>query len=114
MVGTKGLNKKADIVFAKYIKNRDKVCIKCGTLDYLQCAHLYSRSYKQIRHNPDNAVALCRGDHVYFTHHPIEWTDFIESKFPGRWRALRKKALDYHKKIDYKEIILNLSAPSSD
>lgn len=83
----------ADALFSLYIRRRDGACIRCGRVDNLQCAHIISRSYKAIRTNEMNAVALDRSCHVYFTHRPLEWVDYIEFRVPGRYEALRSLAL---------------------
>ena len=98
--------KQADILFSKYIRNRDKRCRRCNSTEYLQCAHVISRSYHQVRHDKKNAVALCRACHVYFTHHPLEWYDWANEELGrGKYSDLKEKAQQYHNKIDYKGII---------
>ena len=91
----------ADVLFSKMIRERDGACRKCGSTEYLQTAHIISRSYKSIRTDPRNAVALCRSCHTYFTHRPLEWQAWIDEQFPGRWDWLRKKALQYPK-VDWR------------
>lgn len=93
--------KQADDAFSKFIRARDGACLSCGTTDYLQCAHIHSRSYKSIRTNPDNAIALCRGCHKRFTDRPIEWRLFIDELQPGVWEDLADIALRYEK-VDWK------------
>jgi 5-methylcytosine-specific restriction endonuclease McrA len=93
--------KKADVLFSKLVRDRDQRCVECGASAYLQCAHIISRSYKSIRTDFDNAVALCRGCHTRFTHAPLEWRDWVEARFPGRWDALATKALAYER-VDWK------------
>jgi 5-methylcytosine-specific restriction endonuclease McrA len=92
---------KADVLFSKLVRDRDRACQECGTVDNLQCAHLISRSYKSIRTNFDNAVALCRGCHTRYTHRPLEWREWVETRFPGRWDALTDVALRYER-VDWK------------
>ena len=36
-----------------------------------------------------------------FTHSPLEWRDWVETQFPGRWDWLRAKALKYDR-VDWK------------
>ena len=91
----------ADRLFSAYIRNRDGRCLNCGTFERLQCAHVHSRSYKSIRTDEDNAVALCASCHVFYTHRPIEWRLWVEEEFPGRWEALQRKALAYER-VDWK------------
>jgi hypothetical protein len=91
----------ADILFSKFIRARDGRCQNCGSFERLQCAHLITRSYKSIRVNPDNAVALCAKCHTYYTHHPLEWREWCEAEFPDRWDALTHQALAYER-VDWK------------
>jgi len=93
--------KRADQAFSKYIRLRDGKCQACGATEYLQCAHIITRSYKAIRVVEDNAVALCRSCHVKFTHRPLEWREWVEDHYPGRWEALKAEALKYSK-VDWK------------
>jgi hypothetical protein len=61
----------------------------------LQCAHLISRRYSATRWLEINAVALCAGHHTYFTHRPLEWTDWIENRLGQlKSRLLRQRALE--------------------
>jgi len=97
--------KQADTAFSKYIRNRDQLCQArhdgrdCA--GNLQCAHIISRSYKSIRTNEHNAIALCQGHHVFYTHRPLEWRQFVELNYPGLWDTLTEKALAYGR-VDWK------------
>ena len=71
----------ADAAFSKLVKWRDGYeCQRCQTDQYLQCAHLISRSYKSIRTELENATTLCRSCHMYFTHHPLKWEWWCEAQ----------------------------------
>lgn|SRR3990167_3681523 len=52
-------SKKADILFSKWIRERDKRCVRCGRQDLLQCSHFWSRSHSAVRYNVDNCDTLC-------------------------------------------------------
>lgn len=94
----------ADRYFSLYIRARDGACVNCGKTSYLQCAHIRPRTYRSIRTNPDNAVALCRGCHVYYTHRPIEWEQFIAEFQPGLWEdlgAIALGAIADERKVDW-------------
>lgn len=86
-------NKKKDEEWKKKIKLRDKSCILCGSKKILQGAHLFSRSYGKIRHDPNNGVALCVRHHIYWMRsHPIEFTWMMEKRFGKRkLKSLYKK-----------------------
>ena len=45
------LEKKADDVFAKHIRNRDKTCITCGTIHKGTNSHLFRRGRQSTRFN---------------------------------------------------------------
>ncbi len=104
----KSLVKQAEDLFAAVVRSKG-YCEACGTSKMLQCAHIWTRGYKQIAFNLDNALCLCKGHHRYFTDRPIEWESFViymigEKKFA----SLREKAVQYYKKIDYEFIIEGL------
>jgi len=87
---------RADTAFAKHIRATD-CAAEPPHAGNIQCAHIISRSYKTIRTNPDNAVALCAKHHVYFTHHPLEWKQWVDEQYPGRWEQLTETALTYER-----------------
>lgn len=91
--------RQADQIFSKLIRHRDGHCLAVGyrfpCSGNLQCAHIHTRAYKSIRCDFDNAVTLCGGHHVFFTHRPLEWADWVEAMFPGRWDELKRRALRY-------------------
>jgi hypothetical protein len=58
-----------------------------------QWAHVHSRSYKAIRHDPRNAVVLCAAHHAYFTHRPLEWEQWCRDHDIA-WDKLRIEALE--------------------
>lgn len=96
-VGTK----KLDTLFSKIIRSAGR-CKRCGSTFNLQCAHIISRRYHQVRWNLDNALCLCAGCHMYFTYHPLEWEDYIDG-LGIDYAKLKKQALAYGK-IDHKAI----------
>ena len=101
----KDYQKQADTHFSKYVRLRDGQCQNCGTADNLQCAHLISRRYKSIRTSASNAVALCRSCHVFFTHRPLEWAQWIVDRFgQDYYDRLIRQALDTDlaKSVDWK------------
>lgn len=82
-----------DHLFSKLIR-ASGVCVKCGATSGLQCAHILSRRYANTRFDPQNAVPLCARCHVFFTHRPLEWEEWVVGRIGGdAYRELRKKAL---------------------
>ena len=102
------LKRQADTLFARIVR-QDGACRKCGKTTQLQCAHIISRSYHSTRWSLDNAMCLCQGCHMYFTHHPVEWEIFV-LKCIGEeaYKDLKKRALKYNTNIDYEKIISEL------
>lgn len=82
---------RADGFFSQWIRGRDGICQatrveeagaeKCTREAFLQCAHIHSRSYSATRLDPDNAMALCRSCHTYFTPRPLEWKVFVDELY---------------------------------
>lgn len=58
----------------------------------LQCAHGFSRRYTATRWDTRNAWCLCAGCHKYYTHHPIEWDEWMRSRMEN-YEAIRLKAI---------------------
>lgn len=83
--------RKADGFFSKWIRNRDGICQatlvrdvgaqRCTRELSLQCAHIHSRDYSATRLDPDNAMALCKSCHMYFTNRPLEWKEFVDKLY---------------------------------
>ena len=62
----------ADRLFSLIIRSRG-ACENCGSVVGLQCAHGFSRRYRNTRWDARQCYALCSGCHVMFTHDPIRW-----------------------------------------
>ena len=91
---------RADMAFAKAIKERDGWrCRKCHK-QYaegdrgLHCAHIVSRSHKDLRLDPMNALALCYRDHLFWAHsHPLEFADWVREELGAKaYNELRRRA----------------------
>lgn len=107
----KTLRKKADRLWSQAVRARG-YCERCGKRPpevNLQGAHIIPRRYLKTRWDISNGLSLCAADHVYFTHFPLQFEDWViayigEEKF----RALRRQALDTVGKVDYHEVIATL------
>ena len=53
------LKKKADNVFSKWIRERDKRCFTCGSISNLQNGHYVSRAINILRYDERNCNAQC-------------------------------------------------------
>ena len=66
----------ADEMFSRYIRLRDKRCVRCGrrgeddangdSIIGLQCSHFFGRARESTRFDPENCDALCCGCHQYW------------------------------------------------
>ena len=88
------MGRQADKLFSLIVRSARK-CAEIGCASQtLQCAHIVSRSYRSVRWSEDNAVALCAGCHVYYTHHPLEWEQFVIRRMGAAdYEALKARAL---------------------
>jgi len=70
----------ADRLFARHVRESGP-CIAagfrfpCGGI--MECAHIITRARLAIRWDEQNAVPLCSGHHVWFTHNPDAWRAFV-------------------------------------
>lgn len=72
--------KACDEMISKIVRSRG-ACEECGQTWDLQCAHGFSRSYRRVRYDERNLFCLCRGCHVKYTHRPLEWDDWLRSRW---------------------------------
>ena len=76
---------KLDIAFSQLVRTRANwKCLKCGG-DFsdggLDCCHIMGRRSVGLRWHPDNAIAMCRGHHMWFTERPFDFRDFCVEHF---------------------------------
>lgn len=81
---------KADTAFSRYIRTRDGYqCRRCNiqfapnNAQNLHCSHHYGRGDLSVRYHPDNAIALCRDCHNWFTFNKpdgIKWLNNLLSR----------------------------------
>lgn len=107
--------KQADMLFSKFIRDRDQVCRRCGRTDILQCHHLIGRRYMKVRFDPRNGVAVCKSCHMFLTHRPLENDEFAtELLGEETWAELRTIARDVTYKVSLKEVIADLKGKMKD
>lgn len=95
----KKLRSKADKLCAAYIKsinrceasgwrkNKDGSPSKCSSR--YEWAHIITRGCQKLRHDPRNSLCLCNVCHRWFTMHPLEFAEFVNERFNGRYDELR-------------------------
>lgn len=98
---------KLDTLFSRIVRMKGR-CSYCGKDQRLQCAHIISRKYHQIRWDLNNAIPLCSSCHVRFTFDPLGWELYIERSFGKEYYlALREKAQKIGK-LDHNQIYKDL------
>jgi hypothetical protein len=108
----KAREKDCDRVFSLLIRTRDDwQCRACGSPQVPQCAHIYSRQYRQIRFDPENAVCLCSRHHRMWSYpNTVEWEDWVEEHFPGRLEVLKARIRTQRWSKDYDGMLAGLNA----
>ncbi len=109
---------KLDALFSEYIRKRAMKdthgCERCLTWkqDYkeLQCSHFFGRGQKSVRYDPDNAAGLCFGCHQYFGSHPLEHTEWFNSRLGDKLDLLLARARVPARYMDKEAIRLYLEA----
>jgi len=59
----------------------------------LQCAHGFSRRYLASRWDVRNAWCFCAGCHLFYTHRPLEWDEWMRVKMGTTYWLVRYAAL---------------------
>lgn len=98
----------ADVIFSKYIRNRDKwICVGCGKqyeppTQGLQNSHFWGRARENTRFDPDNCDALCFSCHQYWGGDGREEYIEFKKKQLGEegYKKLKIRAFQYKKKDD--------------
>ena len=75
----KSITAKLDKVCSQIV--RKGICIKCGESQYdkLQCAHIFSRTYRSVRWDFLNLVCLCTSCHFWSHRNPLLFNDLVEN-----------------------------------
>lgn len=75
-----------------------------------QWCHGISRSYHSTRWLLNNGFKMCNAEHKYFTHHPLEWDDFLYNYWGETeyWIMKRLALTPITDKTYYKELYKQL------
>lgn len=74
------LKKIADTVFSKWIRERDRACVTCGSTLKLQNGHFVSRSINILRYSEVNCNAQCCACNVFKSGNMVEYSAFMRRK----------------------------------
>lgn len=93
----KTLTRKLDRICSDII--RLDPCAKCGEVQYdkLQCAHIFSRTYRSVRWFLGNMLCLCAKDHFWAHKNPILFTEFIRERLGIQYETLKSLAVPIKK-----------------
>lgn len=64
-------------------------CIRCSNRTRpVQWAHVLSRRHLCLRWEPDNAMSLCAGCHLFWHHEPALAVEWFLKNFADRWERV--------------------------
>ena len=119
MWGYKAKLDRADTLFSRYIRLRDKKCLYCGRegemtkdgfpIKGLQNSHYWGRGHESTRFEPDNCMTLCAYHHNYLGHGEgrDEYRDMMIKKLgEKRFKTLELQKNTYKKKDRKLEVII--------
>lgn len=93
------LKRKLDAIVGKIVRARG-ICAASTIFSTahcwgpLQCAHGFSRRYLSTRWTLDNLFCLCARHHLFYTHRPAEWEQWMQHRLGmPLYLALQAKAL---------------------
>jgi len=113
-VSKTALKAKADKLASQYYRAQTPYCEMAG-LDEHQCAgvlnwaHIIGRANLRLRYEPYNHLILCAGEHLFFTHHPLDWIRALEKHYPERLRLAEQHRHEIVK-CDYQAYIGRFTA----
>lgn len=72
------MTRKLDIICSQII--RKSQCVRCGEPQYdkLQCAHIFSRTYRSTRWLLLNLMCLCASCHFWAHRNPLLFSEFVK------------------------------------
>jgi hypothetical protein len=89
------LLKYADSLWSAIVRRREGGCVsgRDSHAGVFQAAHGFSRRYHATRLNLLNGHKLCLGCHVFFTHRPLEWDEWLRRHHGVLYEPMRLEAL---------------------
>lgn len=105
--------KRCDTLFSRLVRSRGGCEIRkmanCP-VGNLQCAHGFSRRYRAVRWDERNAWSACAGCHMFFTHNPLAWDDWLRQTWGDDLYAELKAAALAGEKVDLEATQARLEA----
>lgn len=98
----KKLVSKLDKIFSEYIRNRDGICVQCGSINNLTCGHLFSRINYSTRWDEENCWCQCCGCNLRHEHEFEPFRRFVEGKIGrDKYDLLYQRHIQISKIRDY-------------
>jgi len=112
---TATLKRKATTLHSQYVRARDGRCVRCGSVQTLQCMHVVSRRFAATRADEQNGHTGCATCHRFLTENPHEHVWFFtaylgNSKYDGLIAKAYNGAGQTMKSSFWQERIDSLSA----
>jgi 5-methylcytosine-specific restriction endonuclease McrA len=99
----KGLVRKVDDAFSRFIRARDGKCVTCGSTEGLDCSHIIRKARGHfLRWRPENAAAQCRRCHM--EHHNV--SEMALLRYATKWlgeEKLEAMRLEAHTETHFKD-----------
>jgi 5-methylcytosine-specific restriction endonuclease McrA len=70
-----------DYATSRKVRERDKVCVTCGSRVRLECSHFYSRRYLATRFDLTNCNAMCHECNMRHNFNPFPYARYMQSKY---------------------------------
>lgn len=85
------LTRKLDKICSEII--RKNPCARCGEAQHnkLQCAHIFSRVYRNVRWDLLNLISLCTSCHFWAHRNPVLFTELIQNHLYREWNYSKLK-----------------------
>jgi hypothetical protein len=99
-----------DQLMSKIVRTEAGHCVNCGSTQRLQNAHGFSRGYFATRWDFRNTFCLCAVCHVFYTHRPLEWDDWLHERWGDDLYDEIKALSLTHVKPDVFEVKAELAA----
>lgn len=109
----KGAKGKCDALFSKIIRSRGD-CLRCGSVEYLQTAHIITRRYSATRCDLRNAWCLCAKCHRRLTDWPREHSRYITETIGSEAYEELRLLAETPTKVDWAEVLDGLKATAKE
>ena len=103
------LQQSCDREFSKLTREKGR-CEKCGSVNYLEPAHIVGRKNLLLRWDVFNVLCLCRSCHSWGHLNPKKFNSWVQRTFPGRWEYIQvvRNQISKRRPDEYEELLKNI------